>query len=188
MATELEERLSSLEKELADAKKALSPHDKRTASLRTKLLIGGFVCLVIAGGVILFMHLRQKRFASPIPASISRQVTYDLYYPSPPPTGFTLDPNSITYSGGMVSFKLQSGTKQISVIEQPLPATNLHLDSAVGLNAVDSPNGKAYVGKDKAVPAGIVTAKNTLINVSGTSDIPDDAIGNTVQNLKLVQR
>ncbi len=88
----------------------------------------------------------------------------------------------------MVSYILQSGDKRISIIEQPLPDNNLHLDSAVGLNAIDSPNGKAYVGKDKAIPAGIVTTPKTLINISGTTDVSSNVISSAVQNLKLVKK
>jgi len=190
MATELEERLSALEKELTEAKKTSAPHGKSLRTRKSKWIIGTLATLLIAGGVAGFLIYRHKTaITSPIPAAISKQVSFDLFCPNPLPNGFTFDPNSLKYDGSaMVSFILQSGDKRISVIEQPLPNNNLHLDSAVGLNAIDSPNGKAYVGKDKAIPAGIVTTSKTLVNISGTSNVSDDAISSTVQNLKLVHK
>jgi hypothetical protein len=191
MATELEERLSALEQELAEAKKTLpSKFQKSSRSRKSKWIVATLAVLLVAGGTTGFLIYKHKSaIASPIPAAISKQVSFDLFYPNPLPNGFTFDPSSLRYDGSaMVSFILQSGDKRISIIEQPLPSNNLHLDSAVGLNAVDSPNGKAYVGKDKAIPAGIVTTSKTLVNISGTSNVPDDAISSIVQNLKLIKK
>jgi hypothetical protein len=191
MAMELEDRLSALEKELAEAKKTpLVHHGKPLHTRKSKWIIGTLVVLLIGAGIAAFLIYRHRAIiASPIPAAISKQVTFDLFYPNPLPAGFTFDPRSLSYDGSaMVSYILQSGDKRISIIEQPLPNNNLHLESAVGLNAIDSPSGKAYVGKDKAIPVGIVTTPKTLVNISGTLDVSDNTISSTVQNLKLTRK
>src|SRR5438309_398284 len=73
--------------------------------LRSRLVLGCVVAsfVMIAGGVILLMSSSQH---SPFSKDIISSVNFPLYYPTSFPTGYQIDPNSITSNSQAVLYQI----------------------------------------------------------------------------------
>jgi hypothetical protein len=194
MTKELEERLAALEKELASTKEQVAaspPKPSRKLRKRPKKLTLAviFGTLVVVGGLTFFYEIhKDSPVSSPLPSTITKNAGFPLYYPSQLPTGYTYAAGSASNDAGVIFYKVHSDAKEILVIQQPSPTTNLMLDSAVDLDPTNTPNGQAYVGKNKAHPVAILKTKDTLINISGSSDVSSDAINGLLNSLHVINR
>ncbi|MBX4190532.1 hypothetical protein KW794_00390, partial [Candidatus Saccharibacteria bacterium] len=65
--------------------------------------------------------LKGSNDSKGIPASIARQVNYDLYFPSPMPSGYIYMKDTATFQIGQVFYKFANGKKRVTVNEQPMP-------------------------------------------------------------------
>jgi len=192
MTNDLEDRLAALEKELAKTRSTQPDLPEKPRKIRPSkrkyLKVRIVTCLLlllalIGGGFFYIVHGKPKAH-SPLPPSLIASSSFPIYYPNPVPEGYTFAPNSVSSDSGTIFCKLKNGDREILIIQQANPNSNLMLDSTVGLDPIDTPNGKAYVGKNKASPVGIIQTKSTLVNITGSADVPSDVINSIMRDLK----
>lgn len=179
MTKELESRLATLERQLAEAQKK-APQKRH----RKFKLTGALFCFLLIAGSIGWVYLhRAAKPDNPIQESLLANLTYDVYYPRSLPSQYSFKPESASLDLGILFFKISWQDKEILFIQQPRPESDLGLQTAVGLDKIDTPLGLAYVGKNNASPIAVLATDKTLINITGTSDVPADVINGIVKNL-----
>jgi hypothetical protein len=187
----LEERLAILEQELAKA----NPHTAKPASnkrrglrsrlSKTSVIVVSLTILSAAmAGTAYAIHKKYAIPSAPLPKTLIKATSFPLYYPSLTPEGYTYLQDSVSTDAGVVFYKLKNANKEILIIQQPRPNTDMNLTTAVDLKPIDTPQGKAYVGKNNASPIAILPTKETLINITGSPDVPADVINALVRSLR----
>jgi hypothetical protein len=136
--------------------------------------------LVITGGMLLYLHLR----AGPLPASITKNAAFALYYPSPVPAGYGYQKGSANIENGYAVYKLQDGSSTITVSEQAAPANPPDLTKLAGFTSLKTIAGNAAVGTSARQPIVIIASNTTLISITGQQDMPQDIVAEVAQNMR----
>lgn len=112
-----------------------------------------------------------SRHPSPIPANISKQLTFTLYYPYSLPAGYTVDASSFQTKGQVLIYSINApGGKNIAVSEQPVPHTDV-----AELGPPDAPSGSPInTTKHYDVPVG-----KAVIGIWGTNFVSSIIAGQT---------
>jgi hypothetical protein len=163
------------------------------------------VLALIVGLVFLVFHYFKTHKPNPIPGSIKKSASFTLYYPTQVPQGYSFDKSSANVKNGIVFLSWKNASsKRIQITEQARPAKSPDLNTLTKPPKVEtsipgvappslnplfqkaySPVGQAIVGSNTSgSPTAIVLTDKTLINVSGPSDLPNNALNNIVQTLK----
>jgi hypothetical protein len=183
MDSSLETRVNELEEKLAQA----AARPKKRHGLKRQLAIMACLVLFAISGLGAFLYIRTKNQAAiRLPANLVSGAGFTVYAPATMPESFNLDERSASYQSGILYYKLISGRKEILIIQQQKPPHDLGLTTSADLKPFDTPLGKAYSGKNGATPLAILAAKATLVNVTGSADVPADIINTVVSNLKAV--
>ena len=153
---------------------------------RRKVLI--ILSLIALFGLFAAYYFTRKASPAPISTAIRESVTYRLFYPdtSEVTPGYRYKPGSLKLQGGIVFYTFTEGAKEITVSEQPSPGPHIGLESLVGFTAFSTPNGTAYVGKQKTGPTALLNTPETLITISSGLDVPDDVVNSLVKSLRKV--
>lgn len=128
--------------------------------------------------------LRGSDNSKGIPASITRQVNYDLYFPSPMPGGYVYMKNTATFQIGQVYYKFASGKKRVTVVEQPIPDPKPNLNLMQGYEQFDTPIGKAAIGVNLGETQAVVVTPTTVITMNTIGGVTKDELRSAVSNLK----
>jgi hypothetical protein len=158
---------------------------KKRLKLSGKLIsvVGG---IIIAAAAIFgagYM-LKGSSDSKGIPASITRQVNYDLYFPSPMPSGYTYMKDTATFQIGQVYFKFSHGKKRVTVIEQPMTDPKPNLSKLPSYTSIPSPVGQAAIGTEVGQPTAVVLAPATIITMHTVGGVSPDELKAAVANLK----
>lgn len=149
--------------------------------------------VICAAAVVFFCGYRWHTVDSAtvnVPSGITAlTVPFPVYYPSPLPDGYTYEHGSASLQDGILFYKLRNGGKTILVSEQALPHGSLALGSLVGFSPMQTTNGTAYIGADNNTPTAIVPiGRGTLVSVSGSADVPSDAVDSIAVTLKPIRK
>jgi hypothetical protein len=136
--------------------------------------------LTIAGGVLFYLH----RNAGPLPASITKNARFALYYPTSAPTGYSYQKGSANIQNGYVVYKLQDDSSSITVSEQAAPATPPNLGQLAGFTSLKTIAGNAAVGTSNKRPIVIIASNTTLILITGQQGMPQDVVAEVAQNMR----
>jgi hypothetical protein len=128
--------------------------------------------------------LRGSDNSKGIPASITRQVNYDLYFPSPMPSGYVYMKNTATFQIGQVYYKFASGKKRVTVVEQPIPDPKPDLNLMQGYDQFDTSVGKAAIGTNLGETQAVVVTPTTVITMNTIGGVTKDELRSAVSNLK----
>lgn len=128
--------------------------------------------------------LKSKKVQNGIPASITAQAKYDLYFPSPMPTGYTYMSDTATFQIGQVFYKFADGRKRVTVNEQPVTGDKPDIKNLVGYTPFSSPAGKAAIGSSFGHPIVVVITPTTVITMNTTGGVSPDTLKAAAQNLK----
>jgi hypothetical protein len=128
--------------------------------------------------------LKGSNDSDGIPASITRQVNYDLYFPAPMPAGYTYMKDTATFQIGQVFYKFANGKKRVTVNEQPLPDPKPDLNKLEGYTQFKSPVGLAAIGTDLGEPTAVVVTPTTVITMHCIGGVSQEDLKTAITNLK----
>jgi hypothetical protein len=141
------------------------------------------VLLVAFIGAWIYFH----RSTSPLPKQVTGGVNFPVYYPSYLPEGYTFDKSSTHLENQIIFFGLSNKKEKISISEQAAPKNppdfGLILKRNVSFKKLSLTGGQAIYGVSQNIPAAIILTNTTLINISGSSNIPLDNIAKITQSL-----
>ncbi len=144
--------------------------------------------IVVLGVTFGFVqYQQQKTIRNPLQSDALKGLDFPIYYPYPLPENFIYKPKSARQENGMLFFSIENAGETILISQQPKPRQNLMLESMVGFNPIKTPVGNAFSGKNGAIPVVIIATGQTLINLSGSADVPDYVMAKVIQNLQLIQ-
>jgi len=127
---------------------------------------------------------------SPPPAQIlnlAEAVNFKVYYPSKLPGGYSYTDGSANIQSGFLYYKLHSGTKVISVTEQPIPASTVNLQNLPKYSSLSVPAGPAAIGLSVGNPSVVIVTGSTLVNMNSSKGVAKDTLVFLAKNIKSVQ-
>lgn len=130
--------------------------------------------------------LKGSGTQSTVPSSITRQVNYSLYFPSPMPPGYIYMKESATFQIGQVYYKFSKGNKRVTVNEQPMPGKKPDLSLMSGYRLYDSPVGQAAIGSSFGQATAVVLTKTTVITMNSVGGVSQQELETAINNLKLI--
>lgn len=163
---------------------ALQPRPKSRRKLSLKLFAAG-ACIGVAG--LLFAAgygLKSSADSKSLPAKVTGQADYTVYFPSPMPPGYSYMKDTATFQIGQVFYKFNNGRKRVTVKEEPVPNQKPNLSLLAGYRQFDTPIGKAALGSTFGQPIAVVVTNSTIITLNGTGGVTDDELMTAVKNLK----
>jgi hypothetical protein len=142
-----------------------------------------FVLLVAFISAGIYFH----RSTPPLPKTVTGGVNFPVYYPSYLPKGYAFDKSSTHLENQILFFGLSNKKEKISISEQAAPKNppdfELILKRNISFKKLDLTGGQAIYGVSQNIPAAIILTNTTLINISGSSNIPLDNIAKITQSL-----
>lgn len=169
---------------------ATSP-DKRPHTRRNFVVTSAAILAVaLTGAASYYVLSRDKAANDPAFRAISeiKQGTdTTLYYPSELPDGYTIGKQSVQIQNGVVFYSLTSGSKSATVSQQEKPESLNNLTRIEGLNETVGKLGKTYIGTSDGIPTAVVMADQTLVNISGTPELPQKVISEIIDSLQPVK-
>lgn len=141
--------------------------------LKILLAITASLLILTLASAAYFIHPWSRAPKNPpLPEIITAQTSFPVYYfVGAPPDSMKLDPTSVSYSTGLLIFKLHSadGSKTVTVTEQALPP-NLENTTVQGKEKIDGADGNATLGFDGTRTIGYLLNKDkktfVIINAS----------------------
>lgn len=110
----------------ADTAKLDNPQiaSKRSTNFKIITLVASGIIItlgLVAGGLIWRQHIVDAR--NPIPKAARKGLTFQLYYPTKLPEGYSVKEDSFeNKDGSLIFYIISPDNKEIGVSEQPLPA------------------------------------------------------------------
>lgn len=139
----------------------------------------------MAGGLFALGYFLKGSSASDgIPAKITKQANYDLYFPSPMPAGYTYMKDTATFQIGQVYYKFSDGRKRVTVKEEPIADTKPNLNLLAGFTQFDSPIGKAAIGTSVGQPTAVIVTNTTVITMNTFGGVSQNDLRTAINNLK----
>lgn len=167
------------------------PHHHPVPARAKKFRLSGRYLSLAAGALLAIAAifgagylLRGSNDSKGIPANITRQVNYDLYFPSPMPSGYTYMKDTATFQIGQVYYKFANGKKRVTVTEQPMPSNKPDLSLMSGLTQFKSPVGTAAVGTELGESTAVVLTPTTVVTMHSVGGVTINDLQQTVNNLK----
>lgn len=157
---------------------------KANRKLGGRLLAAG-ACLGVAG--LLFgagYSLKSSDSSKSLPAAVTAQADYTVYFPSPMPPGYSYMKDTATFQIGQVFYKFNNGSKRVTVKEEPLPNPAPDLSLLAGYRRFTASVGKAALGATFGQPTAVVVTPSTVITLNGTGGVTDDDLIAAINNLK----
>lgn len=160
------------------------PQDQRKLN-STLVVIASIVVGIFILGFVAYKLLTRSSTSVVFPNNIKDSVSYDLYYPSSLPSGYSLDTSSMKIEQGVVSFAVNTVGQNIFINEQPLPSEfgSFKID---GFDSVVTASGTLLVGVALDTPTAILTTDNTLITIKGSTDVSKETITEIGQRMARV--
>ena len=146
----------------------------------------GVIALLIVLGLIGSYYYKEKQFITKVPDTLRQEYTYPIYYPSKLPQGYSYQEGSGRVAGDVVFYSLNSSEGKVSISEQELPERlpDVNFQNSV---QVDTPHGKATIGKSTLGTLVVLKTKDTLINLSSSGNISQDRLAEIISSLRTVQ-
>jgi hypothetical protein len=143
--------------------------------------------IILVAALVAGLSLVGNKDSSPLPKSARQAVNFPLYYPSHLPEGYKLEKGSAKAENNIVFYSISNNGKKISVSEQAAPINPPDFEiiqkSNTAFRKINVTGGQAIYGVSQKVPAAIMITNTTMINISGSSNIPLDLIGKLTQSM-----
>jgi hypothetical protein len=159
--------------------------ESRPGRSRNKLVWWLIAGVVVLAGVVWYVLTRLQ--TDPLPAAVTQEVNYPVYYPKSVPGGYGYKPGSARYDQGIIVYVLDSGAATITVTEQSMPANPPDLSHLTGFTPASVPAGYAAFGQVSAKPSAIILANSTLITLAGTASVSATDVHSIAQSLTAVR-
>lgn len=148
------------------------------------LVIVFVVAIIATGGIIIY---RRSNPSNPLPAAITSQVTFPLYYPAKLPPGFVFDQGSASATPQVVTFSVSHHDgKKLIVSQQPVPPDfdfeNFYLNSLFGAKEVITPLGKAVIGQIKDATFASIVTDRTWVIINAPAGLPADQMEQLIKS------
>ncbi len=179
MTKELEERLATLERELATTKQ--SGHGDQPESAKKpagrnwkKILLTTLLAIcLIAAAWLGQTYLAKRSMQNTIPGAIQSQVDFPVYVPRD--ATYRIDKKSITYSNDILTYTSQKAQDSYTITQQKMPegfdvGKFLKGEGISQAKTLTLPTGRAIagqvLGKDIAI---LATHSKTLVTITAVS-------------------
>lgn len=164
---------------------SVNAKSKRKPKVKPTLIVGiVLAAAAIFGAGYLLKSSSASSAEKGIPASITRQVNYSLYFPSPMPHGYTYMKDTATFQIGEVFYKFSNGRKRVTVKEEPINGNKPDLNLLVGYTRLNTPVGQAAVGTSVGQPTAVVVTKTTVITMNTIGGVSQNDLKVAINNLK----
>jgi hypothetical protein len=161
---------------------ALPIKAKRRFRLRTILL----ALVVIAIGVGTAVLLETNATSAELAAfkNSQKSISFPVYYPSKIPSAFSINPRSLSTSGGLLAFPIANSNGQsIEVTEQNLPS-QFDISKVNGLFHNIPGIGTVAIGSGFLGQLGFIKTAKTLITLSAPTQISAGDLQSIAYNFK----
>lgn len=144
--------------------------------------IGVVVAAVLIAGVVILVTGNR----SSIPAAISKEAGFPLYYPSSMFKGYAYQTGSARLNNGVVFYTLHDATSKVTVSEQAVPQNPPNLSELIGFTSLKTIAGNAAigVGSESNAPVAIIVSNTTLIIMTGQRNMPSDVVSTLAQDMR----
>src|SRR5581483_5795201 len=90
--------------------------------------LGVAIGLILAAGLFTAGYIaKSHKPDKTIPQAVVSQAKYNVYFPSPMPSGYTYVSKTATFQVGSVFYRFADGLKSVTVREEPMPAKKPNL-------------------------------------------------------------
>lgn len=140
---------------------------------------------ILAGSWFVMERRTDQSEQQPVPAAISREVSFPVYYPATLPAGFAVEPGSFDHSHGIVTYTVRYGAnKKLAFTIQAVPAgfdpDSLHATA----NQLASSLGPAYVGAISGNTAVSIVTSEAWMMIGIPSDIETSKLATVLSDLR----
>lgn len=156
---------------------------------KRKIIIFGVISVIILFAISLLSYkfVQDKKPAEFFADYKQSSLSYNLFYPSYLPDGFTLDKNSISTGGGAITYQATHDKEILYFSIQAKPDDTGDLDNIVENKApVESGLGSAYIGTLNGLQVGSLQSNNSLVLINAPITMPSKSLESVVDNLKKV--
>ena len=165
----------SRRQQIADRITSLPRYAKIGAGAATLILLGLLI------GLLVVSYLAKN---ATIPADVTSNVSFPVYYPKPMPSGYTYKRGSTKLENRILSFSLQNGSKTITISEQATPPNPPDLSNLPGFKRLDVPNGYGAIGKSVGLNVAVLLTDTTLVTLNTTSGTRAEILKNCALSLR----
>lgn len=156
------------------------------APKKTILALAAIILLSSAGIGYYYLHRKPAVVKFSLPANIVSGVNFPLYVPAKLPPDYHYNIGSANIRNGILFYKLSSGTKIITITEQPLPPVDINLTDIKSYSDLKVPAGRAAIGISVGNPAVIILTDTTMVNINSTKGTPKDVVSELAQSISLL--
>jgi hypothetical protein len=159
-------------------------HNLKRRNLKPIIIIA--LPLIAAGIFVAGYSLKSSSDSGTVPSSVTNQAKFNVYFPSPMPSGYSYMKDTATFQIGEVFYKFGDGKKRITVKEEPAGQTKPDLKLLSGYTQFSSPSGPAAIGSSFGQPIAVVVTPNTVITMNSSGSVSADELKTAVSNLKSI--
>jgi hypothetical protein len=159
----------------------------RRRSFISKRKITVIIAVLLAAAAVFGAGYLLKSSNEPkdtIPSSITRQINYDLYFPSPMPKGYVYMKDSATFQIGKVFYKFAKGNKRVTVQEEPVTEPKPDLNLLAGYEQYDTAIGKVAMGTTFSHPTAVILTPTTVITLNTIGGVTTDELKSAIEGMK----
>jgi hypothetical protein len=144
------------------------------------------ISAILVCAVLLYFFVINKKNET-LPAKLTSQVNYPIFYPKPLPSGYNYQKDSAKVERGILFYNLAKDKNTVFVSEQPVPAAKPDFASFQKTNSnyrkLDVPAGQALIGVSSTEPFGILLSNTTMVNIHADKQVPLDVMTKLVNNM-----
>ena len=160
-------------------------HSQNSAKKRLgKRYFGVAAALVLAIGLFTAGYIfKSKAPVNSLPQSVVAKANFNVYFPSPMPSGYIYVKKTATFQIGDVFFRFANGLKSVTVREEPLPAKKPDLSLYKGYTTFSSDTGQAAMGTSFGQPVAVVVTPTTVITFNTSGGVSPRDLKSAINNL-----
>lgn len=127
---------------------------------------------------------KSKAPVNSLPSSVVTKANFNVYFPSPMPSGYIYVNKTATFQIGDVFYRFANGLKSVTVREEPLPAKKPDLSLYKGYTAFSSTVGQAAMGTSFGQPVALVVTPTTVITLNTSGGVTPQDLKSAINNLR----
>ena len=147
------------------------------------VIAGGVLALMLAvGGIV---YVRQFTPLAGLPREAYRGLTFPVYFPKHPPSGFVFDPKSVSSRSKVLAYNFTyQGQKPVNVSIQPLDPS-LDVTSFNPTRIINPPIGTGYLAVYDTRTTVAIVAGKSLVLVNSPDGVPDAMVEQFANSLQV---
>lgn len=118
-----------------------------------------------------------------IPVAVVKKANFDVFFPSPMPSGYIYVSKTATFQIGDVFYRFADGLKSVTVREEPLPAKKPNLALYKGYTVFNAGAGQAALGTSFGQPVAVIVTPTTVITMNTSGGVSVDELKTAISNL-----